>query len=81
MASPCASSRRRAESDPNLLSGNRLGRLIDGFIDKDRDNRIPTRHRMIGEEDDRLPARRNLDGAANHALTGQLLAHSRGVAP
>ena len=34
---------------------------------------------MIGKEDNRLPARRNLDRATNHALAGQLLPLLRGV--
>ena len=75
-----ASSRRLPQNDPNLLSGHCLGRMIDGFIDEDRDNRIPTCHRMIGEKDDGLAARRNLDGAAHHTLARQLLAYSRAVA-
>ena len=77
---PLASKRRLEENDPNLLPRNRLGRLIDCFIEEDGDNRISTRHRMIGEKDDGLATGRNLDGAAHHTLAGQLLAHSGGVA-
>ena len=36
------------------------------------DHRVATGRRMVGEEDDRLPARRHLDRPRHHALAGQL---------
>ena len=67
------------QNDPNLLPGNRLGRLIHRLIDEDCDDRISARHRMIGEKNDRLPGGRNLDRAANHAFARQFLSLSRDV--
>jgi len=71
--------RWRDHNDPDLLPGNRLCRPIDSVIDENCDNWISARHRMIGEKDDRLTTRWNLDRAANHTLAGQFLAHPRSV--
>jgi hypothetical protein len=62
------------EDNANLLSGNRLGSLVNVLIDDYRDDWISPGHRMIGKKDDRLSARWNLDRAANYALAWQLLA-------
>src|SRR5512133_1074525 len=67
------------ENNPKLLTGNRLGDAINVVVEEDRDNWISACHRMISEEDDRLPARRNLNGAANDTFARQLLVDSRGV--
>jgi hypothetical protein len=67
------------QEDPNPLPGNRLGRLIDGVVDEDCDDWISTRHRMIGEKDDRLTGGRNLNRAADYTLAGQVLSHSSSV--
>jgi hypothetical protein len=67
------------ENNAKLLTGNRLGGPINVVVEEDRDNWISACHRMISEEDDRLPARRNLDGAGNHAFARQFLVDSLGV--
>ena len=65
--------------DPNLLTRDRLSSAINVGIEQHSDNGIAPGHRMIGEEDDRLPARRNLNRAGNHALAGQLPLQPRGL--
>jgi hypothetical protein len=61
------------QDDPNLLTRNGLSCPIDVVIEENSDNGISAGHRMICQKNDRLPARRNLNRAADHSLAGQLL--------
>ena len=60
------------EDEPDPLPGPHLGRAVDVGVAHRRDDRVAARHRMVGEEHHRLPARRHLDRAAHHPLAGHL---------
>ena len=67
------------QHDSNLLTGDRLSSPINVGIEQHSDNGIAPGDRMIGEEYNWLPARRNLNRAGNHALAGQLPRQPRGL--
>ena len=60
------------EHEPDRLPGPDLGRPVDIGVQHDRRHRVAAGDRVVGEEQHRLAARRDLDGAADHALAGQL---------
>src|SRR5215213_9615634 len=59
--------------EADLISGSELGRVISRPIGQHADHRIATGHWMIGEEDQRLASRRDLDRAADQPLRRQFV--------
>ena len=59
-------------SEADGLAGADLGRPVDIGVDDDGYHRVAAGDGVVGEEHDRLAARRHLDRAADHALAGQL---------
>ena len=59
--------------EADLVAGSELGRVISRPSGQHSDHRIATGDRMVGEEDQRLARRRNLDRATNQTLRRQFM--------
>ena len=66
------------ESEPHGLTGAHLGGPIDVGVDDDGRHRVAAGHRVVREEQHRIPVGRHLDRSADHTLAGQLTASRRG---